>query len=81
MLRKIRARPSALLQRARSELGRAPEEDRRRAGAADRSGHAPVYRAGDEGRHLNGKQKVCKSKQPVGRRLQSRRINKLHHLS
>ena len=80
MPRKIRARPSALLQHARSELGRAPEEDRRRAGAADRSGHAPVYRAGDEGWHINGKQKARKSKQPTGRRLQPHRANKPHHL-
>ena len=67
MPRKIWARPSALLQRARPELGHAPEEDRHRAGAADRSGHASVHRARDEEWNIDGGQKVvCKGKQPAG---------------
>ena len=69
MPRKIRARPGTLLQRARIELGRALEEDRRRAGAADRFGHAPVHPEGDEGWHLYGGQKVRKGEQPAGRRI------------
>ena len=69
MPRKIRAGPGALLQRARPELGRALEEDRRRAGVADGPGHAPVHRAGDEGRDIDGEQKARKGKQPAGRRI------------
>ena len=69
MLRKIRARPGTLLQHARFELGRAFEEDRRRAGAADRFGHVPVHREGDEGWHHDGGQKAHKGKQSAGRRI------------
>jgi len=62
------------------ELGRTAEEDRRRARADDGPGHALVYRAGDEGRDLDGRQKLGKGKQPAGRRVQSGRANKLHHI-
>ena len=79
--REIRAGSSALLQRARFELGRTLEEDRSRAGAADELGHALVHRAWDEGRHLNGKQALRKSEQPAGRRIRPGPTNKLHHIS
>ena len=42
------------LQRARTELGRALEKDRRRARAADRFGHASVYRERDERWYIYG---------------------------
>ena len=77
---KIRAGSGALLQCAGLELGRALEKDKRRARAADGPGHAPVHRAGDEGRHLDGRQKVRESKQPASRRIQSSRADKLHHV-
>ena len=81
MPRKIRAGTNTLLHCAGPVLGCALKEDRRRAGAADRSGHASVHRAGDEGRNIDGGQKVRKGKQPAVRRAQPSRSNKLHNLS
>ena len=43
MPRQIRAGPNQLLQRARSELGRALEEDWNGAGAVDGPGQAPLH--------------------------------------
>ena len=77
----IRAGPGALLQRARSELGRSTEKDRRGTGAADRLGHAPVHRAGNEGWYLNGKQALREGEQPAGRRIRPNTTNELHHIS
>jgi len=64
--RKKRAVPRTLQQRTRPELGRTAEEDRRRARATDGPGHALVHKAGDEGRDLDGRQKVRKGKQSAG---------------
>ena len=77
----IRAGSGALLQRARLELGRCTEKDRRGTRAADGLRHAPVYRAGNEGRYLNGEQALRKSEKPAGRRVRPNPTNELHHIS